>query len=161
MKYSNKKLGLLLLIGLFWLLSQGLGLVSEQETDSTPQASQTIVTHSNSKKSQKVLDEQSYYYSKEDVALYIHIYHHLPENYISKQEAEKMNWSPKDKTYVIGGNRFGNREGSLPKKKQRQYYEADLQSGYSDHRGPERIVYSNDGLIFYTPDHYDTFEQLY
>ncbi len=112
-------------------------------------------------KQAQLLEEKAYYYSKEDVALYIHQYGKLPDNYIRKHEAEAMNWSPRDHTYVVGGNRFGNREGLLPKKKGRQYYEADVQAGYTHHRGPQRIIYSNDGLIFYTDDHYDSFEQLY
>jgi guanyl-specific ribonuclease Sa len=60
----------------------------------------------------------------------------------------------------IGGDTFGNREGILPKEKGRKYYECDVnyEGGY---RGGERIVYSNDGLIFYTEDHYKSFEQLY
>lgn len=107
------------------------------------------------------VQKDKYYYSKEEVAAYIHKFQNLPGNYITKAEAEKRGWTPHDKKYVVGGNRFGNREGKLPKAKGRQYYEADLQSGYTDHRGPERLIYSNDGLIFYTPDHYETFEQLY
>ena len=62
---------------------------------------------------------------------------------------------------MVGGDSFGNREGQLPKKSGRRYYEADLKAGYTNHRGPLRLVYSNDGLIFYTQDHYDSFEQLY
>ena len=60
----------------------------------------------------------------------------------------------------IGGDKFGNREGLLPKEDGRQYYECDVnyQGGY---RGAERIVFSNDGLIFYTDDHYNSFTQLY
>ena len=60
----------------------------------------------------------------------------------------------------IGGDRFGNREGKLPIKEGRQYYECDInyEGGY---RGSERIVYSNDGLIYYTKDHYENFVLLY
>ena len=60
----------------------------------------------------------------------------------------------------IGGDRFGNREGFLPEADTRKYYECDINydGGY---RGSERIVYSNDGLVFYTDDHYETFEKLY
>jgi len=60
----------------------------------------------------------------------------------------------------IGGDTFGNREGLLPKADGRKYYECDVnyEGGY---RNGERIVYSNDGLIFYTDDHYESFEQLY
>ena len=60
----------------------------------------------------------------------------------------------------IGGAKFGNREGLLPKEDGRQYYQSDVnyEGGY---RGAERIVFSNDGLIFYTDDHYNSFTQLY
>ena len=73
-----------------------------------------------------------------------------------------MGWSVEDNDgYVIGGNRFGNREGLLPEEDGRQYFEADLIDGYTSHRGPQRLVYSNDGLIFFSDDHYSSFTQLY
>ncbi|MCR8968510.1 ribonuclease domain-containing protein [Facklamia sp. 7083-14-GEN3] len=109
----------------------------------------------------KKLSENEVYYSVEEVAAYIHQYQKLPPNYITKSQAEQRNWTTSDKEWVVGGDRFGNREGKLPKASGRQYYEADIQAGYSHHRGPERLVYSNDGLIFYTDNHYDSFEQLY
>jgi guanyl-specific ribonuclease Sa len=60
----------------------------------------------------------------------------------------------------IGGDVFGNREGMLPKSDGRKWFECDI--NYSGgYRGAERIVYSNDGLIYYTNDHYKTFKQLY
>ncbi|MGY4105547.1 ribonuclease domain-containing protein [Ignavigranum ruoffiae] len=147
---SKKTLTSLLLIclaGLVWFFTNTNSPVQEASQGVTEQASQ--------------IQEDGYYYSKEEVAAYIHQYQRLPDNYISKQEAENRGWTPQDKEFVVGGNRFGNREGKLPKAQGRQYYEADLQSGYTDHRGPERLIYSNDGLIYYTPDHYQTFEQLY
>ena len=104
---------------------------------------------------------------KDGVALYIHLYGELPPNFITKQEAESLGWSASRGNLgkiapgkSIGGDRFGNYEGQLPKKKGRKYYECDI--GYDGgYRGPERIIYSSDGLIFYTSDHYETFEQLY
>ena len=108
-----------------------------------------------------ILDEDGYYYELQEVADYIYQYGHLPNNYITKAEASQMNWDTSQREYVIGGDKFGNREGLLPEEEGRQYYEADIQAGYTHHRGPERIVYSNDRLIFYTPDHYESFEQLY
>ncbi len=116
-------------------------------------------------KTEAVIDENGTYTSKDDVALYIHTYGHLPDNFISKKEAQKLGWSGGSlKDYApgksIGGSRFGNYEGALPEKKGRQYYECDIDyKGKS--RGAKRIVYSDDGLIFYTEDHYETFEQLY
>ena len=60
----------------------------------------------------------------------------------------------------IGGDVFGNREGSLPDRSGRTWYECDID--YSGgKRGAKRIVYSNDGLIYYTEDHYETFVRLY
>ena len=102
------------------------------------------------------------YYDVEEVAEYIHVYKELPPNYITKSEANKIGWSVKDNDgLVIGGDKFGNREGILPDKEGRQYYEADISAGYTTHRGPLRLVYSNDGLIFYTEDHYENYLQLY
>lgn len=117
-----------------------------------------------------VIDEDGHYTSKEDVALYLHTYGKLPSNFISKKEAEELGWKQKDgeagQLHVvapgmsIGGSSFGNREGLLPTKKGRKYYECDI-NYVKGNRGAERIVYSNDGLIFYTGDHYESFEQLY
>ena len=107
------------------------------------------------------------YTTKEEVALYIHTYGELPSNFITKSDAQDLGWVSREGNLwevtdkmSIGGDRFGNYEGDLPTAKGRKYYECDInyEGGY---RGDERIVYSNDGLIFYTDDHYETFEQLY
>lgn len=111
--------------------------------------------------------EEGIYTNPEDVAQYIHLYDKLPSNYITKKDAMALGWeSNKGNLWdvtdkgVIGGDRFGNREGRLPNEKGRIYYECDVnyEGGF---RGAERLVYSNDGLIYYTSDHYETFEQLY
>lgn len=116
---------------------------------------------------QSGIDRNGSYTSKDEVALYLHIYGELPSNFITKQEAEDLGWnSSKGNLWKvadgksIGGSYFGNYEEKLPKKKGRKYYECDINydGGY---RGAERIIYSNDGLIFYTEDHYESFEQLY
>ena len=116
---------------------------------------------------QEALKEDGSYTSKEDVALYLHLYGRLPENFITKKEAETAGWvSSKGNLWEvapgmsIGGSRFGNYEGALPEKEGRIWYECDINfdGGF---RGAERIVYSNDGLIYYTGDHYKTFEELY
>lgn len=112
------------------------------------------------------IDENGSYYSKSEVALYIHTYGHLPKNYITKQEAEGLGWSGGSveryaKGKAIGGDYFGNYEGKLPKKSGRKYYECDIDTKGASSRGAKRIIFSNDGLIFYTDDHYETFTQLY
>ena len=115
---------------------------------------------------QKTLDEKGSYTSKEDVALYLHLYGKLPDNFITKKEASALGWPggdlrPYAKGKAIGGDRFGNYEGSLPSKKGRTYFECDIDTLKASSRGPKRIVYSNDGLIYYTADHYASFKKLY
>ena len=111
------------------------------------------------------MDEDGEYTSKDELALYIHLYGHLPGNFVTKAEAEAAGWtggsvSRKLPGKSIGGDRFYNREGLLPSAKGRVWTECDV--GYSSSsRGGERIVFSNDGLIYYTNDHYDSFELLY
>ena len=112
------------------------------------------------------IDEDGSYTTKEDVALYIHTYGHLPNNFITKKEAEALGWSGgglDDYAYgcSIGGNRFGNYEGLLPEANGRTYTECDIDTMHASKRGAKRIVFSNDGLIFYTDDHYESFTLLY
>ena len=116
--------------------------------------------------SEAALDENGSYTTKEDLALYIHTYGHLPPNFITKKDAEKAGWSGGSLEKVlpgmcIGGDYFGNYEGLLPKAKGRKWTECDVNTLGAKSRGAERIVFSNDGLIYYSPDHYDSFEQLY
>ena len=112
------------------------------------------------------IDEDGVYTTKDDVALYLHTYGHLPSNFITKKEAEKLGWSggslePYAPGKCIGGSHFGNYEGILPEKDGRSYTECDIDTLGADKRGAKRIVFSNDGLIYYTEDHYETFELLY
>lgn len=111
--------------------------------------------------------EDEYYYSHEDVALYLDSYEKLPENYIKKDEARELGWLAKEGNLwevapgmVIGGDYFGNREKLLPSEGPRDYYECDVNYD-GGHRNAERLVFSNDGLIYYTKDHYKSFELLY
>ena len=112
------------------------------------------------------IDEDGVYTTKDDVALYLHTYGHLPSNFITKKEAEKLGWSggslePYAPGKCIGGSHFGNYEGILPEKDGRSYTECDIDTLGAGSRGAKRIVFSNDGLIYYTEDHYETFELLY
>ena len=112
------------------------------------------------------LPEDGLYTTKEDVALYLHLYGHLPDNYITKKEAQALGWSggslePFAPGCSIGGSRFGNYEGLLPEKDGRTYLECDIDTMGAKKRGAKRIVWSNDGLIYYTGDHYESFTLLY
>jgi len=116
--------------------------------------------------SDTIIDEAGAYYSAEDVALYIHTYGRLPYNFITKSEARELGWEGGSVEryapgYAIGGDTFGNREGLLPKASGRVYYECDIDTDGADSRGAKRIVFSNDGLIYYTDDHYESFTLLY
>ena len=126
---------------------------SEGLTDTTPPGT-------------SLLDPDGNYTSKEDVALYIHQYGRLPSNFITKSEARKLGWkSGSLERYApgkcIGGDRFGNYEGLLPKAPGRTYTECDIDTLGAKSRGPKRIVFSNDGLVYYTDDHYASFTLLY
>lgn len=124
---------------------------SQEEPEESPEASVT---------------EDGEYTSKEEVAEYIHLFGHLPSNFITKKEAKALGWEGGDSLgklapgKSIGGDRFGNYEGQLPDEKGRKYTECDIDYK-GKKRNAKRIVFSNDGLIFYTDDHYKTFEQLY
>ena len=101
---------------------------------------------------------------KDEVALYIHEYDHLPSNYMTKKEARNHGWEAGALSKLlpgksIGGDRYGNYEETLPVDD--TYYECDIDTQGKTSRGEKRIVYSEDGDIWYTDDHYDTFEQLY
>ncbi len=159
MKFRFKKI---LALFLFLILSFSLLACSSEDLDDN---FQNLDDNLNDQAYQ--IDEDGYYSDKDEVALYIYTYDKLPNNYITKRQASDLGWESSEgnlwdvtDNMSIGGDRFGNREGLLPDKEARQYYECDInyEGGY---RGAERLVYSNDGLIYYTADHYDTFELLY
>lgn len=112
------------------------------------------------------ISEQAAYTDKEHVAAYINEFAKLPHNYITKNQAKKLGWQTKgtlDKVAPgksIGGDRYGNYEGLLPKKNGRVWTECDIDY-VKGNRNAKRIVFSNDGLIYYTGDHYKTFTKLY
>jgi len=106
------------------------------------------------------------YDDRDRVALYLHLYGELPPHFITKKEAQKLGWDSGEVEYyrrgaAIGGDYFGNYEGLLPKKKGRSYYECDIDTVGKRSRGAKRIIYSSDGLVYYTDDHYESFTLLY
>ena len=111
-------------------------------------------------------DVNGHYDSMKDVALYIHLFGRLPDNYMTKSEARKLGWEGGSvERYApgccIGGDTFRNNEGQLPDAPGRKWTECDIDTLGKSSRGAKRIVFSNDGLIYYTEDHYETFELLY
>ena len=102
------------------------------------------------------------YFATEEVALYLHLYRQLPPNFMTKDEARDLGWSGGDlwsyaPDRAIGGDRFGNREGLLP---EGSWHECDVNYAGGS-RGAERLVWNDDGDIYYTGDHYESFTQLY
>lgn len=90
----------------------------------------------------------------------------LPDYYVTKDYANQNGWISKKGNLsevlpgkMIYGGIYYNENGVLPQKESRIWYEADINytSGY---RNRERVLFSNDGLIFVTYDHYDTFFEI-
>ncbi len=138
---------------------------TEKEEKTTKKAQTTKKSETTTRKSSKP-DKSGSYTSKNDVAAYIHAYGKLPENFMTKKDAQALGWSGGSlERYApgkcIGGDYFGNYQNLLPKASGRKYYECDIDTLGKSSRGAKRIIYSNDGLIFYTSDHYESFTQLY
>ena len=139
---------------------------ASQTTAPSEQASQVNASSEQSSQEDKppAIDEAGVYTKKDDVALYIHTYGKLPSNFITKKAAKKLGWSGGSlEDYApgkcIGGDYFGNYEGLLPEDK--EYHECDIDTLGKNKRGAKRIIYSDDGYIYYTGDHYESFELLF
>lgn len=132
---------------------------------------QTIDTKTSQSKTDDKLEASSKKLSIDQLTAEIHVIQYLKQNnklpdyYITKNEARKLGWQTKHKNLcdaapgkAIGGDHFGNFEKKLPIKKGRKYTEADINYNCGS-RGQHRIVFSNDGLIFVTKNHYKSFEE--
>nr|WP_315046985.1 ribonuclease domain-containing protein [uncultured Campylobacter sp.] len=102
--------------------------------------------------------------SRECVSAHIRRTGSLPQNFITKKQAGELGWQGGDlwryaRGKSIGGDRFGNFERRLPDKKGRIWRECDIEYRGGP-RGAKRLIFSNDGLIFYTADHYESFERV-
>ncbi|MCR5704585.1 MAG: ribonuclease [Eubacterium sp.] len=142
------------------------GFTPDEQQGSRPEVRTSSEQTSIGIVAQKKLPKDGSYTSKNDVAQYLHQYHQLPKNFITKKEAKQLGWQGGSlEEYApgkcIGGDYFGNYENKLPKKKGRKYFECDIDTMGQKSRGSKRIIYSSDGLIYYTGNHYETFEKLY
>lgn len=158
---------LIIALGVFGFLPD-LGGDLPQEPIQTTGSIQTISPDDSgdSDSETQLPDIAGSYTTKEDVALYIHCYGVLPGNFITKAQARELGWEGGGlESYApgkcIGGDAFGNREGLLPDAPGRTWTECDIDTLGASSRGAKRIVFSNDGLIYYTDDHYESFERLY
>ena len=143
--------------------------VSQSDSNSGKQSAGKSGSQNNGKtsgKSSGSIKKNGSYTTKEDVALYLNTYGKLPSNFITKKQARKLGWSggslePYAPGKCIGGDEFANYEGVLPEDFGRTYYECDIDTLGAKKRGAKRIVFSDDGLIYYTDDHYESFTLLY
>ena len=161
----KKKLSPILAL-LLVALTVFFGLPGGEDIPQTIQTVQQEVQLSDTlpEETEAYLDPYGSYTTKEDVALYIHLYGELPMNFMTKKHARALGWEsgslePVAPGMCIGGDYFGNYEGLLPE--DREYTECDIDTRGKDSRGAKRIVFSDDGLIYYTEDHYESFELLY
>ena len=164
MKKLAKQLLLVLAI-IICFMTGSAGATDDYDDSATTQTTQE--TELTEETSGIQIEEDGRYTSKEEVAAYLNTYGHLPDNYITKEEAKELGWNSKEGNLwevapgmSIGGDYFGNYEEILPEEEGRDYHECDIDTDGS-YRGAKRIVYSYDGLIYYTEDHFETFELLY
>ena len=158
-KPQSKRL-LSILAALIIALLAGMGIIDLPGEAGTPVALPTATVQAQDVRAGPVIEPQA-------IADYLFAHGELPENFITKAEAKKLGWdSAKNDLsdvapgYSIGGDRFGNYEGLLPSKAGRTWYEADCY--YTEgNRNACRIVFSSDGLVYYTDDHYATFTQMF
>ena len=164
----KKKLAILLALLLSLALLAGCTVPVENPQQETLQVEllpdETLITEARPEETEPWIDPYGSYTTKEDVALYIHLYGELPLNFMTKKHAKALGWEggslePVAPGMSIGGEYFGNYEGLLPQ--DREYTECDIDTLGAKSRGAKRIVFSDDGLIYDTEDHYESFELLY
>ncbi len=165
-KLSSLLAGIVLILALLGHYTGIIDLNTIIGSDSGTSSSQGSDLNDNDQNTPDKLDIDGSYTTKEDVALYIYQYGKLPKNFITKDQARKLGWDggglePYAPGKCIGGDKFGNYEKLLPAKSGRTYTECDIGTLGAKSRGAKRIVFSNDGLIYYTTDHYETFTLLY
>ena len=151
-----------ILIALILAILAGIFGLPENETPVI--STQEIVAAQVMDDGSTLISADGIYTSKEDVALYIHTYGCLPVNFMTKKEARELGWEGGSLEkfapgMCIGGDRFGNYEGLLPE--DREYTECDIDTLGAKSRGAKQIVFSDEGLIYYTDNHYESFELLY
>ena len=154
---------LVVVLGLALLWGKSTGETGIPENEATVMDMLTTVAD----ETEPSISEDGTYTTKEEVAEYINLYGHLPSNFITKKEAKNLGWVSSEGNLnevapgmSIGGDYFGNYEGLLPEADDRDYYECDIDFD-GTYRNQKRIVFSNDGLVYYTEDHYESFELLY
>lgn len=137
----------------------------EKSLSSVEQSSSSVAT----KSIYEAVEESGLYTTKDSVAAYLCKFDKLPSNYVGKNEGQSLYESKTGNTFekwnfnpwttlgvMIGGDVFDNREGLLPSG---SYHEADVDYS-AKNRGTKRLIYQSDCVIYYTADHYESFDKL-
>lgn len=108
-------------------------------------------------------DDISVITKAETVISYVKTNHHLPDFYLTKNEAKKQGWNPSKGNLcevlpgkAIGGDYFNNREKQLPSSE--KYFEADVNYNCGN-RNADRIIFTKNGDVYLTTDHYKSFQR--
>ncbi|ROR15068.1 ribonuclease domain-containing protein [Erwinia sp. JUb26] len=166
----NKKL---IIAGILALVASYAGLRPSAEHGPRQQPSPSQQQHTQQQTGQDALqadasqtDDINELTQQHRVANYLQQHQRLPDYYMRKSEARRQGWDPSRGNLcqvlpgrAIGGDRFSNREGGLPEKAGRKWFEADV-NYQCGRRGSDRMLWSSDGLIYVTRDHYRHFEQV-
>jgi len=164
---SSKTIQLMLWVAIFivvaLLASQFIAKKHMTEALTNQTAQTTQPTQNQALSPQQLIEKLT---QQNTVVTFINNNKRLPDYYVTKCQAQQQGWDARSGNLcdvlpekAIGGDRFGNLEGALPNKKGRTWYEADI-NYRCGHRGADRVVYSNDGLIYVTTNHYKTFNQV-
>ncbi len=128
----------------------------KEDSDSPKKPEKKYQNQSNDNSIEELTDDDK-------VIAYVKSNHKLPDFYITKSEAKSQGWNPSKGNLcdvlpgkAIGGDQFSNREKQLPKGE--QYYEADVNYD-CENRGAERIVFTKNGDVWLTKNHYQSFEK--
>ena len=137
----------------------------EKSSSSVEQSSLSVAT----KSIYEAVEESGLYTTKDSVAAYLCKFDKLPGNYVGKDEGislyetktgntfSKWNFNPWTTIGVmIGGDVYDNHDGQLP---EGNYHEADVDYS-AKNRGTKRLIYQSDCVIYYTADHYESFNKL-
>ncbi|MBC8952691.1 ribonuclease domain-containing protein [Xenorhabdus sp. PB62.4] len=165
MKKSILTAVLLVLAVVYVVFAKGIVPFGKDATEQKTIAAETIVSETIA--SEKAPAQQIDVLTEQNrVADYLRQHHTLPDYYITKKQARRLGWNAREGNLceilpgrAIGGDRFANRENKLPTEAGRHWFEADV-NYQCGHRGSDRLLYSNDGLIYLTVDHYNSFTRL-
>ena len=137
----------------------------EKSSSSVEQSSLSVAT----KSIYEAVEESGLYTTKDSVATYLCKFDKLPNNYVGKDEGISLYESKTGNTFskwnfnpwtmlgmMIGGDVYDNHDGQLPSG---NYHEADVDYS-AKNRGTKRLIYQSDCVIYYTADHYETFDKL-